>query len=69
VRRMKRPRGLSDVMRERRGDSVARPGRAPARVQRVLELTTAQLVRIARLIEETQCSYEDAVRSIRFKVW
>ena len=64
MRRMRRPRGLSDVMRERRCDSVARPD-----VQRVLELTTAELVRIARMIEATNCSYEDAVRSIRFKVW
>ena len=69
MRRMRRPRGLSDVMRERRRGVAARPGRAPARVQRVLELTTAQLVRIARLIEATNCSYENAVRSIRFKVW
>jgi len=64
MRRMRRPRGLSDVMRERRCGAAVRP-----EVQRVLELTTAELVRIARMIEATNCSYEDAVRSIRFRVW
>jgi len=52
------------VMRERRCGAAVRPD-----VQRVLELTTAELVRIARMIEATNCSYEDAVRSIRFRVW
>jgi hypothetical protein len=61
--RMRRPRGLSDVMRERR------PGTGGHDAQRVLALTTEQLVRIARMIEETRCSYEDAVKSIRFRVW
>jgi len=64
VRRLRRPRGLSDVMRERRRGAVTRP-----EVRRVLELTTAELVRIARMIEATNCSYQDAVRSIRFRVW
>lgn len=63
MRRMRRPRGLSDVMCERR--QVV----APAQPQTVLALTTEELVRIARMIEATNCSYQDAVKSIRFKVW
>ena len=62
---MRRPRGLSDVMRERR----CGPGTGGHDAQRVLALTTEQLVRIARMIEATKCSYEDAVKSIRFRVW